>query len=248
MKLSVTIITFNEERNIARAIKSANFADEIIIVDSGSSDKTVEIAQFLGAHVVHNPFRGYGEQKNFAASVCKGEWILNIDADEEITPKLQQSIKESLKLSHPIFSISRRNNYCGKWIYHGGWYPDRRARLCKKGEANWSEPNVHEDLVAINGTSPIPLKGDLNHYSFPTIQSQISTNLKYAKLGGRELLRRKGRPALFKIFLKPFWKFIECYLLKFGFLDGLYGFVIAINAAHSLFLKYVFAYQGEVND
>ena len=250
MNITATIITLNEQKNIARSIKSLRFADEIIVIDSFSSDDTVKIAQDLGAQVYQNNFNGFGQQKNFAAQRANSKWILNIDADEEVDITLQKSIIDFIKNhdSPNIAAVNRRTNYCNQWIYHGGWYPDVLPRLYQKDTASWSEPNVHEKLISNDpNMNPPILNGHLNHYSFPTIKTQIETNIKYAKLGAKTLLKRK-RPLLITAMIKPFGKFIECYIIKKGFLDGVAGLIIAINASYSIFMKYIFAYKGEIND
>lgn len=255
MKLSVTIITLNEIANIQRAISSVKFADEIIVVDSGSSDKTKEVAQELGAHVVQRAFMGYGQQKNFAASLCTGEWILNLDADEEVSPELRTSIEKILKSttseenSVHLYRMARLTFFCGRPIHHGGWYPDYKARLYKKDKVTWTEPNVHEDLRLLHGGQIGILKGDLYHYSFPTVKSQVQTNIRYASLGAKDLvLRKNGKPFFYEMLLRPMTKFLECYVIKFGFLDGKRGLIIALNAAYSMFMKYSFAYWDENYD
>jgi glycosyltransferase involved in cell wall biosynthesis len=253
MNLSVTIITFNEELNIARAIESAQFADEVIVVDSGSSDKTCEIARHMGAKVITHLFEGYGQQKNFAAQQAQGKWILNIDADEVISPELKSSVESVLRSKGPsyqIYQMKRRNHFCGHAIYGGGWYPDTNARLYQSGKATWTTPKVHERLLSIDTANPSigDLEGDILHFSFPTLLSQITTNVRYAQLGAEELLKRPPQvPVTFiKVVFRPFGKFLECYFLKQGFKDGKWGFIIAINAAYSLFIKYALAYTREV--
>lgn len=258
MLLSVAIITLNESSNIARAIKSASFADEILVVDTDSSDGTQKIATELGARVIQNPFLGYGQQKNFAASKCNGEWVFSLDADEEISEELQASILKTIKMGTNtgpgLYKVNRRTGFCGKWIYNGGWYPDKLARLYKKEEAKWSEPKVHEELSSLKPDKVGILDGHLNHHSFPSIRSQILTNLKYAGLGAKALLEKSPKgPSLIKLLIKPLGKFLECYIVKKGFLDGVRGLVIAVNAAHSVFMKYSFAYfdskkLGNTND
>jgi glycosyltransferase involved in cell wall biosynthesis len=248
MKISATIITLNEQRNIARAVSSLDFVDEIIIVDSFSRDKTAEIAKELGAKVVEHDFLGYGQQKNYAASLCQGEWILNIDADEEVSDELKNEILNIVnsKESKAIYMLNRKTNYCGKWIAHGGWYPNFVARLYPKDQAKWSEPHVHEDLFPTNSLPLKKLKGHLFHYSFPTISSQIRTNLRYSELAAKDLVKRKGRrPYIFELILRPIGKFFECYGWKLGFLDGKEGFIIAVNAMHAMFMKYSMAYLNK---
>ncbi|MBP9674588.1 MAG: glycosyltransferase family 2 protein [Bacteriovoracaceae bacterium] len=241
-KLSVTLITLNEEANIERCIKSLSFAQEIIVVDSLSSDKTVEIAERNGAKVYTKKFEGYGQQKNYAASLCQNEWVLNIDADEEISPELAKNIQEILKNpTCDAYTLSRLTQFCGKWIYHGGWYPDNIVRLAKKNKSFWTTPQVHEKLILKKEGNIGKLHGHLLHYSFPSFESQVKTNLKYAKLAG-EILATTKKICILSLLIRPFIKFIECYLIKKGFLDGVHGLVIALNASYSQFMKYAFAY------
>ena len=249
--LTVTIITLNEEKNIQRAISSVQFADEVIVIDSGSEDRTVEIAKELGAKVIQQPFLGFGQQKNFAASHAQSDWILNIDADEEVSPLLKESLQKIL--SDPFdklpvaYRLNRLNFFCNKPIKHGGWYPDWNLRLIKAKKGQWTQPHVHEKLVPSSLDSSVEnLKGHLNHYSFSTLKSQVLTNLKFAGLGAKDLYKRKkGSPLFLELLIRPFFKFIECYFLKLGFLDGRYGILIALNASYSMFMKYSFAYQKE---
>lgn len=245
-KISVTIISFNEAVNIARALRSvSSISDDLVVVDSFSHDHTCEVAREFGAKVVQRKFTGYGDQKNFAASLCQNDWIFSIDADEELSPELivalQKFSQEEGEAPFPLYKICRRTSFREQWIYHGGWYPDRIPRLYHKAKASWTNPQVHERLLAHEDLPLGFIEGHLNHYSFPTFKSQIDTNTKYAFFGAHELIK-KGRPSLAKLFYKPVFKFLECYLYKRGFMDGLAGLVIALNAAHSLYMKYAFAY------
>ncbi|MFN8369384.1 MAG: glycosyltransferase family 2 protein [Bacteriovoracaceae bacterium] len=249
MKLSVTIITYNEELNIAHAIQSALFADEIIIIDSFSTAKTKEICLGFGNKIkfYENNFLGYGQQKNFAANLAQGEWILNIDSDEIISEELKTQILNIINEKNPevrIWKISRKNQYCGEWINYGGWSPDYQSRLTMRGVSKWSEPPVHEDLLPIDKKNCIGfLAGPLYHHSFPTFKKQVQTNVKYATLGANFWFNKnKKSPPFLLLLLKPMGKFIECYLLKLGILDGKRGLVIAINAAYSIFVKYGICY------
>lgn len=245
-KLSATIITYNEEANIERCLKSLTFVDEIIVVDSLSQDRTAEICQRFGAKVYFQKFLGYGQQKNLAASYTNNNWIFNIDADEVVTDQLRKSILSAIdKHDHCyVYKVKRLTNYCGKWIRYGGWYPNAVLRLYEKNHIRWTEPNLHEVLAPIKGElKSKTLDGDLLHYSFPTVKSQVMTNVKYAELGSFDLVQRKGRkPYFFELLTRPFGKFLECYLVKRGFLDGKEGLVIALNASYSMFMKYSFAY------
>lgn len=241
--LTVTIICRNEAANLPRVIASARFADEIIVVDDHSSDDSAQIAAKAGAKVYQHEFAGFGQQKNFAASKASNDWIFSIDADEEITPELRTSVLAAIAQNGAAFySVDRHTFFSGKKIRHGGWYPDWVARLYDRRRVRFSEPKVHEVLVADDQSQAVRLSGALNHYSFPTVESQVARNVKYAKLGALALLEKKGKPNLFSVFYRPWWKFIECYFIKLGMLDGIAGLVIALNASYSLFMKYSFAY------
>lgn len=255
MTISATIITYNEEKNIERVLTSLNWVDEIVIVDSHSSDNTIQLAKKFGdkVKIFEQAFLGYGQQKNFAADKATSEWIFSIDADEEVTEELKRSILQTIESyatgSPTVYDVCRKTNYCGKWILHGGWYPDVLARLYKKSDARYTTPEVHEELISHSNTPKGRLIGDLNHYSFDTVESQVRVNVKYAKLGARALLQKKNgkRPTLIAVFMRPIGKFVECYLIKRGFLDGLEGLIIAINAMYSMFMKYTFAYFDTEN-
>ncbi|MBT3982445.1 MAG: glycosyltransferase family 2 protein [Bacteriovoracaceae bacterium] len=249
MNLTVTIITFNEELHIERSVKSALFADEVIVVDSNSTDRTVEIAEGLGAKVYQKAFMGYGQQKNYAASLAKETWIFSLDADEEISEELKESIQKVLskKPDTPLFQCKRLTRYCGKWIYHCGWYPDRQERLFKKGSVTWSTPNVHERLIPNDKNTEIhDLTGHLLHYSFPDFKSQIKTNLNFSTKASLDLIETSpDRVHLVSVMLKPMGKFLESYIFKKGFLDGIHGLFIGINSAHAMFMKYAMAYLAK---
>jgi glycosyltransferase involved in cell wall biosynthesis len=248
--ISVTIITLNEEKNLPRAIKSVAWADEVLVVDSGSTDRTLEIAKNLGAKVVSNSWSGYGQQKNFAQERAGNDWILNIDADEEVSPELAQQIQATIARANTAgpygFYFPRKTFYLGRWIRHGGWYPNHLVRLAHRKHASWTEPSVHEELK-VSGPTQL-LSEPLLHYTFSSIQEQILTNLRYARLGS-ERLKQKGQPPSYvKLVWKPIGKFFETYLIKCGFLDGLPGFIISVNAAHSMFLKYSYLYEARLHE
>lgn len=248
--VSVTIITLNEKDNITRAIESVRWTDEIIVVDSGSTDGTIEIAKNLGARVVQNPWPGYGKQKNFAQAQAKHDWVLNIDGDEMVPEALSREIQKVLadvatgKSRCLGFRFPRKNFYLGRWISHGGWYPNYLIRLADRRHAAWSEPHVHEALE-VNG-EVATLTEPLHNYSFPSIQDQILTNLRFSRLGCEDLKRKGKEASVLKLLFKPIGKFIETYLLKRGFLDGLPGFIISVNAAHSMFLKYAYLCEAKI--
>jgi glycosyltransferase involved in cell wall biosynthesis len=252
-KLSVTILSQNEEKNIARAVSSViGLADEVLVVDSGSTDRTRELAERAGARVLTHDWQGYGQQKNFAQQQAQHDWVLNIDADEEVSPALARELQETLEkiATDPAFadvagmSFPRKTFYLGHWIRYGGWYPNVLTRICNRRLARWSEPEVHERLE-VEGRV-LTLRSDLHHYSFPSIESQVHTNLRFSKLGTQDLKRRGKSGNLAKLVLKPVGKFFETYLIKRGFLDGLPGFIISVNAAYSMFLKYAFLLESRI--
>ena len=245
--VSVTIITQNEEACIRQAIESVRWADDIIVVDSGSKDQTVQIAKEMGARTFFNPWHGYGQQKNFAQKQAKHDWVLNIDADETVSEDLKNEILTRLEQVHTEdpavrgFSVPRKTFYLGRWVQYGGWYPNYLVRLANRNYADWTEPHVHEDL-AVRGRVEKLLR-PLNHDAFRTIEDQIHTNLRFARLGSEDLKRKGQRPSILKLIFKPIGKFFETYVLKMGFRDGLRGFIISVNAAHSMFLKHAFLHE-----
>jgi glycosyltransferase involved in cell wall biosynthesis len=241
IRLSIVIITYNEERNLARCLDSVKeIADEIVVVDSYSTDKTVAIAENYNARVIKHPFIGYGEQKNFATQQASNDWVLSLDADETLTPELQHSIMEvKMDPAFPVYQMSRLTNYCGKWIKYCGWYPDKQTRLYKRTKGKWEEPKVHEYWRLDNdkeqgGT----LKGDILHYSFRTINEHLKKIEKYSELAARESVENGKTATLFKIFFSPKWHFINEFIFQLGFLDGFYGYTICRLSVYATFLKY----------
>lgn len=245
MGLSVTIITLNEERNIRRAIESALFAQEIILLDSFSQDKTLELARaYPTVKVFQEKFVGFGQQKNRAQELASNDWIFSLDADEEISPQLQQSILKIMQdpKAFDLYQVDRLTSFRGQWIKHGGWSPDWLPRMYKKGKAHFTTPPVHENLILNSPQSTLGnLSGHLLHHSFESFESQVLTNLKYAKYGAMKLHQGQKSITLMHLILRPFWKFIECYFLKLGLLDGKAGLLIAFNASYSQFMKYALA-------
>jgi len=241
IRLSIVVITFNEERNLARCLDSVkDIADEIVVVDSNSTDNTVAIAASYNARVIQHPFIGYGEQKNFATQQASNDWILSLDADETITPELKQSILEVKR--DPVFSVyqmSRLTNYCGKWIRHCGWYPDKQTRLYNRTKGKWEEPKVHEYWRLDNDKEQGGnLKGDILHYSFTTINEHLRKIEKYSELAARESVENGKAATLFKIFFSPKWHFVNEFILQLGFLDGFYGYTVCRLSVYATFLKY----------
>lgn len=238
MLISATIVTLNEERNIARAIESLQCADEVVVVDSGSTDQTCEIAVRLGARVFEEHWRGYAGQKNFAAGVARNEWILSIDADESLTGELEAEILKLKKdgVRFDAYSFPRLAQYLGRWIRHGGWYPDRKTRLYDRRKAAWVGDYVHES-VAVQGTTG-ELHGDLLHYTCASLSEHLRTLDRYTSLAARELTAQKKAVPIRRLVFDPAWTFFRTWILRRGFLDGRQGLAIAWMAALYTFLKY----------
>jgi glycosyltransferase involved in cell wall biosynthesis len=244
IQISATIVTLNEERNIARAIESLRCADEVLVVDSGSTDRTREIALRHGARVLEEPWRGYAAQKNFAADRAAHDWILSIDADEQLTPALADEIL-ALKQTATAFdgySFPRLAQYLGRWIRHSGWYPDRKTRLYNRAKAEWTGDFVHES-VRVSG-SVGELKADLLHYTCNSLSEHLRTLDRYTTLAARELIAKKKPVPMRRLVLDPAWTLVRTYILQRGFLDGPQGLAIAWMAALYTFLKYAKAMNG----
>ena len=242
--ISVVIITLNEEKNIGRCLESLkNVADEIIVLDSYSTDRTKEICQRYSVSYWEREWKGYSGTKNYANSLAKSEYILSVDADEALSPELEKALIEFKKTESPslAYSLNRITNYCGKWIKHCGWYPDRKIRLWKKGAAKWVG-EIHETLEFVEGPEIWELKGDLYHYSFHAIKQHVEQINKFTEIGALQSFEKGKRTTLFKIFIYPKWKFFRDYIIKLGFLDGYYGYVVCKNSAHAKFLKYIKLY------
>ena len=241
MKLSAVIITFNEEKNIGRCIDSLlPVVDEIIILDSYSKDKTLEIITGKGLNCYQREWTDYSDAKNFANAKATGDYILSIDADEELSPALQQSIRQ-LKVGNPAkaYMVNRLTNYCGQWIYHCGWYPEYKLRIFKREGTHWKGA-VHEDLVFASEPEIEKLKGDLYHYSYPTVDSHVKKVMQYARLTAENRYKKGKRyNLLWHGIFKPWVIFFKKYILQLGILDGYYGFVISVLTSFFHFLRYI---------
>lgn len=245
MNLSAVIITLNEERNIARCIDSIkHIADEIIILDCYSSDNTVEIARSKGAIVHQQKFKGYIEQKNSVLRLASYDFILSLDADEAIDEELGLAIiGEKEQFGFSAYSMNRFANYCGRFIRHGLWYPDKKIRLFDKRVAEWGGVNPHDKIQLAGDFNVKHLPGNILHYSYNTIEEHIQQNNKLSSIAAYSLYNMGRRIHWIKILINPWWAFFNGYFLRLGFLDGFYGFVIAINTSHQTFLKYIKLYQ-----
>jgi len=237
LPLSLIVVTLNEEANIERCLKSVPFATEIVVVDSFSTDRTVEIAQKMGARVIQEQWRGYGPQKAFAVSQATNEWILSLDADEALSPESQNEIQTKFATLNPEagYELPRKSFHLGRWILHGGWYPDRQLRLFNCRHSQWSDNSLHEKVQVKHKER---LEQPILHWVFDDLSDQVITNDKYSTLGAKSLAESGQSFSLLKLIFKPWGKFIECYFIKLGFLDGLPGFVIAVGAGYSMFLRH----------
>jgi glycosyltransferase involved in cell wall biosynthesis len=245
LKISATIVTLNEERNIARAIESLRCADEILVVDSGSADCTRELALRLGARVVEEPWRGYAGQKNFASQCAAFDWIFSLDADEAVTEELEAEVL-ALKRDGPLcdaYSMPRLAQYLGRWITHSGWYPDRKVRLFHREKAAWVGEYVHESVRVMGSTGE--LRGKLLHFTCDSLSRHLSTLDRYTTLAAREAIEKNSRVPLRRLAVDPAWTFVRTYVIRRGFLDGPQGLAIAWMAALYTFLKYAKVLLGE---
>jgi glycosyltransferase involved in cell wall biosynthesis len=238
MKITATIIAFNEERHIARAIESLRCCDEIVVVDSGSVDRTVELAEKLGARVVESPWHGYAVQKNYAAERASHDWILSIDADEALSESLEGEIWTLRKKgpAYDAYTMPRLAQYLGRWILHSGWYPDRKVRLYHRAKAKWVGDFVHES-VEVNGRVG-HLESNLLHFTCDSLSEHLKSMDRYTTLAAEELVSRKEKIQLRNMILDPAWTFTRTYFFQRGFEDGLEGLTIAYMAALYTFLKY----------
>lgn len=235
--LSLIVITRNAEAHIARCLKSVPFATDVVVLDSGSEDRTCEIARLNGARVIQEEWRGFGPQKRRATELARTDVVLNLDADEALSEESQIEIQKLLAtpLAKDAFAFPRLSFHMGRWIRHGGWYPDWQVRLYDRTRANWNDKVLHEKVEAKEVGR---LRSPILHWVFKDLADQVRTNDKYSTLGAEQLASKGRSFNLFHLLTKPGVKFVECYLWKLGFLDGLPGFIIAVGAAYSVFLKW----------
>lgn len=245
VKISATVITFNEENKIERCLESLlGVADEIIVVDSFSSDGTEAICAKYPVVFMKKAFEGYIAQKNYAVDQASHDYILSLDADEVLSEKLKASILAAKRnWSYDGYSVNRFNNYCGKWIRFCGWYPDRKIRLWDRRKARWSGEDPH-DKVLLAGERVKRLDGDLLHYAYFSVDEHLRQMHKFAEVAAKAKYRNGKRPIfLIHVVLNPMFKFFRKYLLQLGFLDGYYGFVFCATTSALNFYKYLRLYE-----
>ena len=240
-QISAVIITLNEERNLENCIRSIqSVADEIIILDSYSTDATLSIAEKYNCRIVQEQFIGFGPQKNKAIALAKHAWILSIDADECLSDTLQASIQtwKQNTPTHSLYSMNRLTNYAGHWIRYGGWYPDTLLRLFNRKHARFSDAIVHEEVVFENGKQVQKLKGDILHYSFPYIITHLRKIVKYSLIGAESDIKNGKTCSYLKYKFVPIWIFITQYIIKLGCLDGSAGWKVSYYSALAAKRKY----------
>ncbi|MCD4819155.1 MAG: glycosyltransferase family 2 protein [Candidatus Cloacimonetes bacterium] len=237
-KLSITIITKNEEKNIERCLESVKWADEIIVVDSGSIDNTLKICEEHDCKIIKSKWLGFSLTKRKAVSYAKNNWILSIDADEEITTELKDKIGKILeKPKYNAYSIKRISYYLGNKIKHCGWNRDFPLRLFDKNFGNFNDKIVHESIVVDGKKGRI--YQPMLHFTYPTIESHIKKMDQYSTLGAQTLFEKNRNSTILEAILRGFFKFIKMYFIQLGFLDGANGFVLCENSAIGVYLKYL---------
>jgi len=241
VSVSAVIITYNEERNIRRCLESlAGLADEIVVIDSFSTDKTEDICKEFKVRFIKHSFAGHIEQKNFALSQASTDYVLSLDADEAVSPTLKASILNAL--GEPMkdgYSMNRLSNYCGKWISHGSWYPDTKLRFFNRHKTSWKGTNPHDKAELSDGSVSAHLAGDIYHYSYYSVHEHISKLDYFSTIAADAYFKAGRRTQFFNIIINPAFAFIRDYLFRGGFLDGYYGWLIARLTAGYTFQKYV---------
>ena len=237
--LSVIVITKNEEHNIVDCLESVRWANEVVVVDGGSDDKTVTLALGYSPKVYVEPWEGYATAKNFALQKCTGDWVLWLDADERVTEELSKEIQ--VVLGHEItdvvgFEISRKAYFLGRWIKHCGWYPGYVLRLFRRGSGQWSDKKVHEHLEIEGKTGR--LFADLLHYTDPNLRHYFDKFNRYTTLAAEDLTEKGERFRLSQLTVRPAWLFFRMYFLRLGFLDGVQGFILCVLSSCYVFTKY----------
>ncbi|KAA1247839.1 glycosyltransferase family 2 protein [Aquimarina sp. RZ0] len=240
IKLSGVIITYNEERKIEKCLASLeHIVDEIIVVDSFSTDKTEEICKKYNATFIQQKFLGYKEQKNFAIHQASYDYIVSLDGDEALSTELRESLlRLKSNWNYDGYYTNRYNNFCGQWIKYSDWYPDKKLRIFKKGKGEWKGINPHDSYKLYNPKSCGKLKGDILHWNYPNYSAYNRQIEKFSTISAHSYYKLGKKATLWKIVFNPSWAFFKAYILRLGFLDGLNGFVICIQTANLTFLKY----------
>jgi glycosyltransferase involved in cell wall biosynthesis len=239
--LSVVIITFNEEKNIRRCLESVRgLADEIVVVDSLSTDGTKKVCHELGVRFIEQAFLGYIEQKNFALDQASNDMVLSLDADEAVDELLKTALLGAKRdgFSADGYIMNRCTNYCGKWIRHGAWYPDRKLRLFNRKKGRWGGINPHDKVEMEGGSRTIRLRGDILHYTYASFSEHIAQLNKFTSIQAEAMYKQGKKASVLKLLVNPAVAFVSGYILKGGFLDGLDGLMIARTVSYQTFTKY----------
>jgi len=245
-RISAAIITFNEEKNIKSCLESIQWLDEIIVVDSFSTDRTVEICRQYTDRVLQRRWPGHVRQKQFALEQATGDWILCLDADEQLSPEAAQEIREKILQGAPAadgYIFPRQSYYLGRWICHGGWYPDSKLRLVRRGRARWGGDDPHDKLIVTGKTENIT--GRILHYVYRDISHQLKTVDSFSTISARQWYDKGAGFNLFMMLVRPPIRFLEMYVWKKGLLDGMPGFIIAVVSSYYVFLKYAKLWERE---
>lgn len=237
--LSVTVITRNEAQNIEDCLRSVLFADQIVVLDSGSTDATLQLARSMGAEVSTSPdWQGFGVQKNRALALTNSDWVLSLDADERITAELRAEIQDTLAAPEfDVYAFPRLSSYCGQYMRHSGWYPDRVTRLFRRHAARFSEDLVHEKVVTTHQVGQ--LRYPLLHESFKCFESVLDKINRYSSAGAQSLLNKKKTASVSSALGHGLWAFMRTYILRLGFLDGRMGLILAISNAEGTYYRYL---------
>ena len=245
--ISASLITFNEEKNIEGALQSLTWADEIVVVDCGSTDATVEICRRYTDRIFHRNWTGFVDQKNYAVAQARHDWILSLDADERISPELTLEIAQlrGTGLLNPGYRMPRVTFFMGRWIRHGDWYPDHQLRLFDRRRGRWQGGRVHESFKT--ESPPGQLRNEIHHYTYRTLSDYLKRLENYSTLAAQDYSSQGRRATFWKIAGNPPVAFLKSYLLKRGFLDGIPGLMVAILGAVSVYFKYAKLYELQNN-
>ena len=239
-QLSVTVIALNQEANIGECLESVSFADDIVVVDTGSTDLTVEVARTYTDRVLTTSWQGFGRTKNFALDQARNEWVFSLDTDERVPPALKDEIQAVVKANGPLagYRVPRKNYFCGRWIRHLGWYPDYTLRLFRRDQGRFRDQEVHEAVLVAGPVGN--LKTPLEHYSYRSVSEYVTRMDRYARLAAVELAKRGRRPFPGELVLRPFFTFLHLYVIRQGFLEGTPGYTLAVLMSMYKFLKYYY--------
>ncbi|HWR17850.1 MAG TPA: glycosyltransferase family 2 protein [Terriglobales bacterium] len=247
MGLSVAIVAHNEEKNIARTLEAVRWADEIVLMDSGSTDRTCDIAREYGAKVIHEPWRGYVAQKNYVLEFCTQDWVLALDADEEVTPGLAEEVRKAVAANlDQGYAIPRKNLFMGRWMRFGGFYPDPKLRLFRCGDGYSTGHDPHDRYELKSGRPVVRTKNPMIHYTYPTLTLYLDHMNRYSSLGAKKVVGKRPRGFSFiDIVLRPVFTFIYNYFVRLGFLDGREG--LLLHMYHAVYVSWKYSKAWEMS-